>query len=379
MYGNPPGGDKGAKSTVVFGHLSFHQQHVTMKTKLVSTIALTLINCLATLPAGQGPDKPSPRVPVIYGTDLFHPHDDPDDHFDLATLFMMPKLDLKVVVLDQGGKQLQRPGSIPVSQMNRITGQKVPTAIGLANRLKSPQDNALDQPAEFQGGVAAILKVLRDSSVPVMIATVGSVRDVVAAFNREPELFRAKVGKLVVFIGDASHPTFKEYNVKLDQQAYIGLMQSGLPVWWVPCFDGGDWQNKGHASFWKAKHGDILKNASPELIQFFVYALDKDKSDPLAFLALPVDAERKAKLFSKTRNLWCTAIFDVLTWPKDKTGNELFGFSKVDLSITQDTVIQYGRGKDSHPVMLFEIRDQNKYAEAMTEATAKWLTRPAGH
>ncbi|HOY58865.1 MAG TPA: hypothetical protein PK640_12120, partial [Verrucomicrobiota bacterium] len=25
--------------------------------------------------------------PVLYSTDLFHPHDDPDDHFDLAVLY----------------------------------------------------------------------------------------------------------------------------------------------------------------------------------------------------------------------------------------------------------------------------------------------------
>ena len=71
-------------------------------------------------------------VPVIYCTDLFHPHDDPDDHFDLATLYAMPELDIKGVVLDQGRKQLERLGRIPVSQMNRITGRKVPAVIGLA-------------------------------------------------------------------------------------------------------------------------------------------------------------------------------------------------------------------------------------------------------
>ncbi|MDD4872833.1 MAG: hypothetical protein PHR77_19955 [Kiritimatiellae bacterium] len=316
-------------------------------------------------------------LPVIYCTDLFHPHDDPDDHFDLATLFMMPELDVKIVVLDQGDKQLQRPGNVPVSQMNRIAGLKVPMAIGLATKLKSPQDKALDQSPEFQNGVTIILKTLKESSVPVMIAAVGSVRDVVAAFNREPELFRTKVGKLMAFIGDASHPTFKEYNIELDPQAYIGLMRSGLPVWWVPCFDGGLWQNKGHASFWKAKHGDILKNASPELIQFFIYALEKEKSDPQMFLSLPVDAARKAKLFAGVRNLWCTALFDVMTWPEGKTGNELFGFFEVDLSVTDDAVIQYGKGKDSKKVLQFEIRNQDKYAEAMTDATAKRLTKLA--
>ena len=73
-------------------------------------------------------------VPVIYCTDLFHPHDDPDDHFDLATLYAMPELDIKGIVLDQGQKQLERPGRIPVSQMNRITGRNVPAVIGLATR-----------------------------------------------------------------------------------------------------------------------------------------------------------------------------------------------------------------------------------------------------
>src|ERR1035441_6245694 len=99
-------------------------------------------------------------VPVIYCTDLFHPHDDPDDHFDLATLYAMPELDIKVVVLDQGRKQLERPGRVPVSQMNKITGRSVPAAIGLADPLKSPGDEALDQPVQFQGAVDLILQTL---------------------------------------------------------------------------------------------------------------------------------------------------------------------------------------------------------------------------
>jgi hypothetical protein len=51
-------------------------------------------------------------VPVIYCMDLFHPHGDPDDHFDLATLYAMPELDIKGVVLDQGRKQLEQPGMV---------------------------------------------------------------------------------------------------------------------------------------------------------------------------------------------------------------------------------------------------------------------------
>lgn len=338
---------------------------------------------------------PPAGIPVVYCTDLFHPHDDPDDHFDLAALYAIPELHIKGVVLDQGQKQLERPGRIPVSQMNWITGRDAPVAIGLAQRLSSPHDQALGQPPQFQEGVKLILRALREARAPVMIATAGSVRDVVAAFNREPELFRAKAGKLLVFIGEASNTNFVEYNVGLDPQAYVGLMRSGLPVYWVPCFDGGLWQNRGHASFWQAKHADLLRRASPALVQYFIYALEKETADSLAFLAGPVEPARRDRLFAGTRNLWCAAIFGVLadrwvarvgdswasvprrqeTGASGGSGGEVFGFSEVELSITDTGIVQYGRGEASRKVMRFEVRDQANYAPAMTAATADLLAR----
>ena len=67
---------------------------------------------LVSLPAAAG------AVPVLYCTDLFHPHDDPDDHFDLATLYALPGIEILGIVLDQGtnGEQAQRPGTIPVGR-----------------------------------------------------------------------------------------------------------------------------------------------------------------------------------------------------------------------------------------------------------------------
>ena len=312
-------------------------------------------------------------VPVIYCTDLFHPHDDPDDHFDLASLYALPGLEIKAIVLDQGAKQRQKPGSIPVSQLNRLTGRHVPVALGLAQKLQAPTDAALDQAAEFQAGVTLILNTLRESSNPVMIAAVGSVRDVVAAFNREPALFRAKVSRLLVFIGEASHPTFREYNVELDPHAYVGLMRSGLPVWWVPCFDGGLWQNRGHASFWKASHRDLLQDVSPEVMQYFIYALEHEKANPLTFLSEPVDAGRRVRLLTGERNLWCTALFSVLAWPPTQTGNDLFGFSPVELSVDDDAAIRYAAGPGTQKVMRFEIRNRDHYAAEMTRRTAQLL------
>ena len=80
------------------------------------------------------------EVSVIYCTDLFHPPDDPDDHFDIACLYALQEIEIKAIILDQGQKQKKKPGSIPISQLNSIAGRNVPYASGLSDKLQSPQD-----------------------------------------------------------------------------------------------------------------------------------------------------------------------------------------------------------------------------------------------
>jgi hypothetical protein len=352
----------------------------------------------AAAPDLRAAETPPARVPVIYCTDLFHPHDDPDDHFDLASAHAIAEIDLKAIILDQGARQARQPGAIPLSQMRAITGREVPFATGLGKKLKSPADDGLDQPAEHQKGVELILQVLEEAREPVAISAIGSLRDVTAAYNRKPDLFRAKVGRLLVFIGEASHPSFIEYNVELDPQAYVGLMRSGLPIYWVPCFDGGLWKNQGHASYWKAKHSDVLKGAAPELIQYFIYALEKEKSDPLPFLKQPVDPARKDRLFAGERNFWCTAVFGALAgrtvafdgarpaFVPMKAGEggalsapgALFGFSEVEVTVTDKGVVHYEKGGEAKKVWRFDIRDPARYAEGMTAMTAELLGRVGG-
>ena len=333
-------------------------------------------------------------VPVIYCTDLFHPHDDPDDHFDLATLYAMPELDLKGVVLDQGRKQLERPGRIPVSQMNKITGRNVPTVIGLADLLKCPDDQALDQPAQFQGAVELIVRTLRASARPVCIATAGSVRDVVCAFNREPGLFRTNVAMVLAFIGEASEAKFQEYNVGLDPQAFVGLMRSGLPVYWVPCFDGGLWQNRGHASFWRASQRALLEKRPRRSSSISSTRSKRKPPSRWGFFRDGVEPERRARLFAGTRNLWCAAVLGVMSGRKvvfeggrwlcvaplsspaaSVAGRKpLFGFSEAEISVNDTGVVSCGVGPGSHKVKRFEVRDSASYEQGMTEATAALLS-----
>jgi hypothetical protein len=253
------------------------------------------------------------RVPVIYCTDLFHPHDDPDDHYDLAALFALPEFDIRGVVLEQGEKQRERPGKIPLVQMMRLTGRRIPYEIGLASPLNKPDDDGRGQPGEFQKGVELILDSLRRSPGKTTIFTTGSLRDLAAAFNRDRELFRRKVDRVYINIGDSG--TRQDYNVALDVHAWVGVMRSGLPLYWCACNDGGNYtRGRGYSTWWQFPQDQLLMDSPPALQQYFVYALTHRRDDPLAYLSRPLSRAEAYQAFRqpppygrRQRDLWCLA------------------------------------------------------------------------
>jgi len=243
------------------------------------------------------------RKVIIYASDLFHPHDDPDDHFDLATLFALPDVDVRAIMLDIGDRQKQKPGRIPLQQMFQLTGRRGPFATGLSQPLKSTRDTAADQPAEDQGAVELLLRTLRESKEQVMMVTTGSLRDLCAAFNREPDLLGHKLQRVYINIGNAADGT--EWNVDLDVHAYVGLMRSGLPIYWCPCMPRG---NPG-STFWTFGHQEVLDGAPRPLLNFFIYALQTvspQELDPQAALAADLRPWRHL-VMKMSREMWSTA------------------------------------------------------------------------
>jgi hypothetical protein len=248
-----------------------------------------------------------PKIPIIHSTDLCHPHDDPDDHYDLACLFALREFDIKGIVLDLGEHQATRPGRPPVEQMMHITGRKAPYAFGLDKPLRSLDDRAYyDKPLggkaladaeKFQGGVRLLLELLRNSSEKVLIHCAGSCRDVAAAFNREPGLFREKVKAIYVEAGNGPGGEQNEYNVMLSPFAYLRLLESGLPIYWCPCF-GRD----GYATFYGADQPMVVGACTRPVQNYFVYCLSKLNEDPIAF----VDSGPHP-LPTGQRAMWCTA------------------------------------------------------------------------
>ncbi|MBF0431009.1 MAG: nucleoside hydrolase [Fibrobacteria bacterium] len=328
------------------------------------------------------------REPLIYCSDLWHPHDDPDDHFDIATTFGMSEFDIKVIILDNTTKsQEDYPGSIPVSQINYLSGRKVPYYIGLRNFLKSPEDKGLDQDEKYQQGPEMILKTLEgeeDSSVSIL--TLGSLRDVAAAYNRNPDLCKRKIKRLLSLIGDANS-NILEWNTNLDPKAYITIMKSEIPFYWVPDWDGGPWKNNGNSSYWNATYGEIMKGAPSGIVQFISYMFQESTEDPIAFLESDVNEPYMAAWYTQKKDFWAGALISYLADRKIHLGNgkyfsipkgvyssapksPLFKFYPVDVNIHPNSTITYGKTDSSKRVMRFHIEtDMETYARGMTEVT----------
>ena len=120
--------------------------------------------CYGLPAAGQTSE---PAVAMLHCTDLFRPHVDPDDHWDLACVYALAysgAVDLKGIVIDSPPDDKRDGDVLGVSQMNHITSLAIPVAVG------GPRDrDSLDSPA-----VSFILKTLRQSRRPVVINIIGS-------------------------------------------------------------------------------------------------------------------------------------------------------------------------------------------------------------
>jgi len=276
----------------------------------------------ATLPerlTAASTDKPAGgRIPLVHVTDLYHPPQDPDDHLDLATIIGLPEYDLRGVVLDitrkflvakpEGWDIARDPGYVPVAQLNHLTGRAVPAAMGPIEPLAHPGDDARDRPLAEQGGINLLLEVLERSNEPVTISAVGSARVLAAAFNRAPELLKAKTRAVLLNIGSTGGPK-REWNVGLDPAAYIALWRSGLPIHWFPCGTDRSAFDPAHerGTYWKVKHDVLFRDLPDGLRAWLDYAFNgSSRGDIIRALADNGRGPEWAKVLEGERNMWAT-------------------------------------------------------------------------
>ena len=285
------------------------------KTQQFIFTGIIIFSCIV-YSCDQQTKKPAARIPVIYSTDLYHPPQDPDDHYDLAILGCLEELEIKALIFDiaTSFRDPDTYGKVALDQMAKITGQSPPPwKVGLRDLLRSPDDQAFDQSEEYQGGVELILSTLEQSKEQVVMFLVGSCRDFAVAFNRNPDLLRKKVKSVYVNAGNGPSGAQNEWNVMLDPNAYFCLMTSGLPIYWCPCIT--DFERlctpeevsagKAFCTYFKvANQAELLASARPMVKNYIAYALSRSLEDPLEFL----DREPQP-LPERPRNMWCTGPF----------------------------------------------------------------------
>lgn len=302
---------------------------------LIVVCSLTIVRADDTSQSAE-----SRRIPLIDVTDLYHPHQDVGDNFDILAAYALPELDLRAVILDCTGPFRQpvakdvgpglfadpngprEPGFIPVCQLNYVFGRNVPCATIPFACMRSVDDEMRDAPPFQQLGIELILRTLRESPEPVQIVSFGSARAVAVAYNRDPELFRQKLGRLHLCAGGSSPPVagYVEWNVALDPWAIVCLLRSDLPIALYPCAanNSGDRGYGGlspafsydeHNTFYKLPDLQFIRDMDPPLRRYLEFALSR--SARVDFLrATEVDATGfDLGLLNKEHYVWETAVW----------------------------------------------------------------------
>lgn len=256
-------------------------------------------------------------TPLIHVTDLFHPHGDPDDHFDLASVYALAlqgRFELRGVVIDYPpGFRAGDPAVVAVAQMNRLAGLAVPVALGTSRAMAGRRDALPDAPPRETAAVRFLIAQLRAAPRPVALTCVGSAADIVIAALREPDLFREKCAGVYLNSGSAhdnpARPDQLEFNVKLDPAAYAAMFDLPCPLFWFPCWHVTETRESGASgSFYWLPHRDALSGISAGAANFFAYMFGRS-SEPKWLRAMdsPPPAEAWDKILAGQRGMWSTA------------------------------------------------------------------------
>jgi len=320
---------------------------------------------------------------MIHVTDLFRPHCDPDDHWDLASVFALAyggRVDLKGVLIDfephTAGNH--NPDVMAVAQMNYITGLNVPVSVGTPRPMRSRDDAQPDAGASDHIGIHMVLEILRRSPEPVVINVIGSCRDIAVAGRKAPQLFAEKCAGIYLNAGTGSPDKTKaaslEYNVSLAPLSYAAMFDLSCPIYWMPCFEE---MNSGqpimeYGTHYQFRQGEILPRLSTRVQNFFLWMLAR-KTDHnwLRYLLGPVDAQLLETFGVQDRHMWCTGGFlhaagkSVVS---EATGESVFSFDPIRITCSDAGVTEWTHDAVARDRYIFHVRDLERYQATMTTA-----------
>lgn len=341
------------------------------------TALLTLL--LIHVPAGAaGPkfsaaragavETPDEELSVIYSSDLFRPYDDPDDHFDLLTLMSCRHLPVAAIVLNGD----HEPNFAAVQKARQLFSRPlIPCEAGLSKKLKSLQDKGIDQPADQQKAVELILRVLETScDHSVVIISSGSLRDICAAYNRQPDMFHQKIRKACFSIGDSFGKIgVADHNTKLDINAWRGMMASGLPIDWMPCNPSkGRGGPSPYVSYWHFTQSDLLQNVPLSVQDFFRsenISVTSDAKRHMWTTAAITETASYRYYQAGTLHRWAKAAEGV--HHPDWVDRTPYEFVPVKLALDASGTASWSKAAQKSNTRIFRIKDEAMYNRALFE------------
>jgi inosine-uridine nucleoside N-ribohydrolase len=345
--------------------------------------------------------RKNPRTPVLHATDLFRPHIDPDDHWDVACVYALAyrgDIDLKGIVIDyppRSGKD-HNPDIAAVAQMNLIAGIFVPVAVGTALPMKSRNDVQAYASSTDHHGVRMVLEVLAKSPQPVVINILGSSRNIAIAGKKDPDLFASKCAAIYLNAGtgspDRSLASKLEYNVTLDKSAYAAIFDLPCPVYWMPCFERieSDQQRSvsEYGTHYKFRQDQILPHLSDMVQNYFAYMFGRyTDHNWLLYLKRKKDEALLGRFASQDRHMWCTAGFlheagytasrdgDIVPLDEVTPGEPkpVFSFDPIRVRCDDSGVTEWAHDENSKNRFIFHVRDAAHYQSATTYAMKSLL------
>lgn len=332
-------------------------------------------------------------IPFIHQTDIFHPHGDPDDHYDLATVYALAKagkLSLSGIIMDYPPPhRAGDPAFLAAAQLSFVSGVTgTPMVIGSAQPMRFRTDTLDDVDAVNLGAVNWLLKTLAESPEPVIINIVGSSTDVGAAARREPELFARKCRAIYLNAGSAfpGKEGMLEYNVQLNPASYAAIFDIPCPIYWCPCWHKTEMREVGpHGTWYSFPQKEILPRLSSPMQNYFLYMLSKSAEPKyLRYMLGQVDGALLAEFGEKVRHMWSTASIlhaagmtvtvEGKLLPVEQAQNPVFDFLPIDITCADTGETTWQQTAQSSNRYIFHLPEPEVYPAAMTAALGDLLS-----
>ena len=329
---------------------------------------------------------------VLHQTELFHPHEDPDDHYDLAVLFALAcsgDIDLAGILLDYPVTSRHAGDSaiISVAQMNRLCGLAVPAVVGTKFKQKTPDDQLVHASKNETAAIRFIHKILRESKTPVRFKCGSSAPDIAVAALRDPELFRKKCDAVYVNCGSAfpnpTRPEEQEYNVSINRAGQAALFNH-LPcqVNWFPCWNQTlDWKSGEYGTYFQVQNRDVLKGVSVGFRYYLHYMYSKSNDFQwMRKMEVGPTEEQWNAILSGQRALWATPSLlmiagkvvtrdgQLVSQNEIADRDALYRLDHIEVHADEKGNIKWKKSESPTRRKIFHVLDVEKYPSAMAVA-----------